>query len=173
MSTDRERAPGTRRLLGRRARHLTLIAHLTTMGAWIGVDAALVVLAVTSVVTGDRGVAGLCLAVLPLLLWPMAVAGLLTLATGLVLGWGTRYGVLRHWWVVVKLAITLVYLTLIPVGLTPTVLDRARLGHELLDGRATEAALRQLVFPAVVGPVLLVTAVVLAVVKPWGRVRRG
>ncbi|OMH31161.1 hypothetical protein BGP79_08835 [Tersicoccus sp. Bi-70] len=35
-------------------RQLTLIAHLVATGAWIGVDVALVVLAVTSVATGDR-----------------------------------------------------------------------------------------------------------------------
>jgi hypothetical protein len=40
--------------------------------------------------------------------WPMLAAGLACLATGLVLGAGTKWGLVRYWWVAVKLVLNLV-----------------------------------------------------------------
>jgi hypothetical protein len=39
--------------------------------------------------------------------WPMLVSGLVCLATGLLLGLGTKWGLLRYWWVLVKLVVNL------------------------------------------------------------------
>lgn len=144
-----------------RARKCALVAHIVAVGAWIGIDAVLGVLTVTALVTGDPAVRATSLQALPLFaVWPMLTAALLALATGVVLGLGTKYGLLRYWWVAAKLAVTVLMAVLILVALRPAVGEAAR-------------EQRILLYPVVVAPALLLFAVVLSVFKPWGRIRTG
>ena len=101
--------------------------------------------------------------------------GLLSLCTGLLLGFGTRFGVLRYWWVVVKLLGTLVLISLVPVALRPTLIEGAAqatvvdagLADRLVDVR------RNMIFPPIVSTSTLVFLTWLAVYKPWGPTARG
>jgi hypothetical protein len=156
--------------LGRGTRRALLAAHIVASGAWIGTDVVLGVL-VFSALSADPAAAALCLQVLPLLFWPVLIAGLVSLVTGIALGLGTRYGLLRYWWVAVKLVINLVLVVLVALvlrgGLDEAAARGAAGGPDAVEGLGT------LVFPPVVSLTLLVTATVLAVVKPWGRIRRS
>ena len=62
--------------------------------------------------------------------------GLLSLATGVILGLGTRFGLVRYWWVATKLVISLVLTTLVLVALRPTLGDA---GTEVATGRRDAA----------------------------------
>jgi hypothetical protein len=86
-----------------------------------------------------------------------------------VLGLGTRYGLLRYWWVAVKLALNVVLALLVWVLLRPG-LDAAAEYGRLLPASAP-ADVSTLVFPPIVSTSALVVATVLAVYKPWGRLR--
>ncbi|MEQ0562094.1 hypothetical protein ABJI51_23665 [Amycolatopsis sp. NEAU-NG30] len=146
--------------LGIRTRKTFLVAHIVAAGAWIGIDAVLGILVTTALVTGDAGVRTTSLAALGLFaVWPMLTAAVLTLATGVVLGLGTRYGLLRYWWVAVKLVINVLMAVLILVALRPGI------------AQAT-ADPQGLLYPVVVAPALLLFASVLSVFKPWGRIRK-
>jgi hypothetical protein len=101
----------------------------------------------------------------------MTVAGLTCLVTGLVLGLGTKYGLVRYWWVAVKLVINLVLTTLVLVALRPGVDEVVARGDRILDGEAVTAAVGDMAFPPVVSTTALLVAIVLSVVKPWGRIR--
>jgi hypothetical protein len=110
ITTD---VPGPRRLrpdrstnrLGGTARRVVLTAHILTAAGWFGIAVLVAVATVTAGVTDDatlaaalyRAVAGAIAVSVPM--------GLLALATGVVLGVGTTWGVLQHWWVVAKLVI--------------------------------------------------------------------
>ena len=72
-----------------------------------------------SLTSDDPATVGVCFQVLPYAVWPMLVAALSTLTTGLLLGWGTAYGILQRWWVVIKLALTVLMSVLIVVALRP------------------------------------------------------
>ena len=48
---------------------------------------------------------------------PLLAMGLICLLTGVLLGLGSRYGLLRYWWVSVKLALNLVLAGLVLVSL--------------------------------------------------------
>src|SRR5215207_828697 len=103
-------------LLSRRWRRATLILHIVAGGAWIGIDVMVAVLVWTGRFGADAEVRGLAYrALAAFVVWPMLTSGLVCLLTGVVLGLGTKWGLLRYWWVAVKLGLNLVLCTLILV----------------------------------------------------------
>jgi hypothetical protein len=160
--------------LGRRTRRATLVLHISAAGAWLGLDVVMAVLVATSALTDSDRTRGVAYRALELVtVWPMTVAGLSCLLTGVVLGLGTRYGLVRYWWVAAKLVINLLLTTLVLVALRPGVGEIADRGEALLDGEAVRAAVGDLAFPPIVSTSLLLVAIVLSVFKPWGRIRRN
>ena len=155
-----------------RTRKGVLVAHIVAAGAWIGLDVMLGVLVFTPLLTADPAVAALCYQAMPLLFWPILVSGLTSLATGVVLGMGTHHGLVRHWWVLVKLVLNVVLTALVLVLLGPAMDDAAHAGRRLAAGLPIDVDLSSLVFPPIVSGTSLVVATVLAVYRPWGRVRR-
>jgi hypothetical protein len=162
--------PSVTRRMRPRMRKGVLVAHIVAAGAWIGLDVVLGVLVFTPLLTSDMAVAALCYQVLPLLVWPIVVSGLACLVTGVVLGVGTHHGLVKHWWVLVKLVLNVVLLLLVLVLLRPGLYEAAQLGRQLAAGLPA-AAPDTLVFPPIVSGTSLVVATVLAVYKPGGRVR--
>ena len=167
-------APRNRLIRLSRGRYqATLVTHIVSAGAWIGIDVIVAVLVITGRFGGDPALRSLAYrALAAFAVWPMLTAGLLCLATGLVLGLATTWGVLRYWWVAVKLALNLVLCTLILVVLQPGMDEVADYGRDLLTGTPDLTAVSNLFFPPAVSLTTLIWATVLAVVKPWGRIRR-
>jgi hypothetical protein len=89
-----------------------------------------------------------------------------------VLGLSSRWGVLRYWWVALKLALNLLLTGLVLVALAPTVGDAAGRGREAVAGAPVPLEVGDLIFPPIVSPAALAVAFVLAVFKPWGRIRK-
>ncbi|WP_007025895.1 hypothetical protein [Saccharomonospora iraqiensis] len=166
------RAPRWSARFGPRARKSALVVHIVTAGAWIGIDVVLAVLVFTALTTDDVDTAAVSYQALELFaLWPLFLTGLACLVSGLVLGAGTRYGVVRYWWVVGKLVINVVFVALVPLALRPAVTEAAGYGRAMPTARPAPEALSDLIFPPIVSPLGLLAAVSLAVFKPWGRVR--
>lgn len=172
-SSVADRAETAPRRLGRTTRRAVLVAHLVAAGTWIGIDVVIGLLVFTAATTGDPSTEALSHRALELVaIWPLLGAGLATLATGVVLGLGTSYGLVRHWWVASKLALNLVLVAAVAFALRPSVLDAAAYGEALSRGAAGAAPLDDLIPPPIVSMAALVAAVVLSVFKPWGRTRR-
>jgi hypothetical protein len=150
-----------------------LVAHIASAGAWIGIEVVLGVLVFTVLFTSDTQVAALGYQAVELFaVWPMLTTGLICLASGVVLGLGTKYGLIRYWWVATKLVLNLLLCTLVLVLLRPGVHEAGAFGRDLEAGRVTLAdASSDLIFPPLVSGVALVFAVALSLYKPWGRVR--
>lgn len=162
--------PGIR--LTRRWRHALLVVHILSSGAWIGVDVIVAVLIGTGWFAGDTGLRSLAYRALAnFVVWPMLASGLLCLITGLVLGLGTKWGLLRYWWVAVKLVLNVALCTLIVTVLQPGMPDVEAYGEGLLTGTAADDGIWRLFFPPAVSLTCLALATVLAVFKPWGRTR--
>lgn len=158
--------------LGPRARRGVLVVHLVAAGAWIGVDVIVAMLVGAGSASGDP--ATRCLAYQALgtfVVTPMLGSALVCLATGLLLGLATRWGLARYWWVLVKLLLTVLLCTLIVVALRPRLPEVVTAGEAISAGRAPDAELTSLVFPPAVSLSLLSLAVVLSVYQPWGRVQ--
>ncbi len=155
--------------LGARTRKAVLVLHIASVGSWLGIDVVMAVLTFTAMGTDSASTKALCFRVLELVtVWPMTVSGLICLVTGVLLAMGSKYGLTKYWWVVVKLCINLLLSTLVLVALRPGV-------AELADrGAANDLAVPvgDMIYPPIVSPTLLMVAVVLSVFKPWGLVRK-
>ncbi len=162
--------------LSRRTRKAVLLLHVLSSVSWIGVDLVMGALAVRGLTTDDPRTQAVVYASLELFAVPLLLTlGLLSLSTGLVLGVGTRFGLVRYWWVVAKLVVTLVLLVLVLLALRPTVLEAATEAAVVdgsLPGRLADARVG-LVFPPAVSVLALSFATWLAVYKPWGATARG
>lgn len=150
-----------------------LVVHIASAGAWIGIDVVMGVLVFAALGTDDEGTKALCFRALELFaVWPLITAGLVCLASGVVLGLGTKWGLVRYWWVAVKLILNVVLVVLVVVLLRPGVTEAAERGRLFAAGEAVSLAAGDMVFPPVVSTSALLVATVLAVFKPWGLIRK-
>jgi len=157
--------------LSRGLRRTTLVLHIVAAGAWIGIDVIVAVLVLAGWSSGAVAVRSLAYqALATFVVWPMLTAGLVCLATGLVLGLGSKWGLVRYWWVAVKLALNLVLCTLIVLVLQPGMDEVAGYGQDLLTGSPDPGPVSTLFFPPAVSLTALALATVLGVFKPWGRI---
>lgn len=155
-----------------RTRKSLLVVHIASAGAWIGIDVVMGVIVVTAL-RGDDTTRALCYRALELFAgWPLIASGLICLASGGVLGLGTVYGLVRYWWVVIKLALNVVLGALVPVALRPEVVEMAEQGRRFATGMPSTLAAGDLIFPPIVSPSALLVATILAVFKPWGLIRK-
>jgi hypothetical protein len=158
--------------LSGRTRKAVLLLHVLAAGSWFGLDVAMAVLVFTAVGTDSDATRGFTLQALGLLtVWPMLAAAVLSLVTGVVLGLGSKYGLVRYWWVLLKLALNLVLATLVVTALRVGVDDAVEAGRAYAAGLSEEWPARSLLFPPIVSPIALLVAFVLSFFKPWGRVR--
>jgi hypothetical protein len=159
--------------LGARTRKGVLVVHIASAGAWIGIDVVLGVLVFTALLTDDDVTRALCYRALELFaVWPLIVTGLVCLASGVVLGLGTKWGLVRYWWVAIKLALNVVLVLLVAFALRPGVIEMAEQGRLFAAGEPASLAVGGLIFPPIVSTSALLVATVLAVFKPWGRTRK-
>ncbi|KOV85323.1 hypothetical protein [Nocardia sp. NRRL S-836] len=163
---------GTRKLSGR-ARKAVLLVHVLSAAAWLGIDVALGILIVIAVSTEDVTTAGIAIQAVDMFaIWPMFGASLVCMVSGVVLGVGSKYGLVRYWWVAVKLVLNIGMSLLIAFALRPGVEEAARIGARMLAGDSAAVVPSGLLHPVVVAPTLLLFAYVLSVFKPWGRIRK-
>lgn len=155
--------------LSARSRKVVLIVHLASAGIWLGMDIVLGILVVTALRATPTRAAALATTTATFVGWPIVAVALLTLLSGAVLGLGSRYGLLRYWWVATKLVITIVLIVLVLVLLVPSVADLATAADA--NDPTTFEFDRQLIFPPIVSTTALLVAITLSVFKPWGRRR--
>jgi hypothetical protein len=154
-------------------RRLALLLHLTTSIGWLGAVAAFLVLAITGVASDKLQLVRAAYVAMSLtvsyVIVPLALASLLT---GIISALGTKWGLARYYWVLVKLALTtfaviVLLVQLEPIGYLAQAAADAKLSITALPDRA-----RPLIHAA--GGLLVLLAVqVLGVYKPWGMTRYG
>jgi hypothetical protein len=151
-----------------------LVLHVVMGIGWMGVDIALFVLLMTARTTDDARLVVSGFNAIRLIV-PVAVPPLSLgiLATGLTLGLGTRWGLVRYWWVLVKLVLAVVMTVLVYVSLVPGVTSMAVLATTTSSADAVRASLGPLptvlLFPPIVSFLMLGTATILSIFKPWRR----
>lgn len=167
-------ARGIRTRLSARTRKLVLLVHIAAAGAWLGLDLVLGILIVTALTTGDAtSAASAALSLAAFATWPLLAVGAVTLASGVLLGLGTKYGLVRYWWVLVKLVINIMLVTLVVVLLWPGIAEVADTGRAALADDTAPELRWNMVFPPIVSSTAVVVAMTLAVFKPLGRIRRA
>ncbi len=152
-------------------RKLMLAVHLTVSIGWIGAVVAYVALGVAARNgTDPQKVRGAWVA-MALIGWyvllPLAIGSLLT---GLVMALGTKWGLIRYYWVLISFALTMLVTVVLALHL-PDVSAMADLARDA--DRATLAGLGGDLFHSLLGLTVLVLILVLNVFKPPGLTRYG
>lgn len=150
-------------------RKAVLTAHVTTSLGWLGAVAAYTALDVAAVTSQDvQTVRGVHLA-MEVTVWyvivPLALASVLI---GVVNALGTPWGLLRHYWVLAKLLLTLFATTVLLLE-TQTISSMARTAASGADPRELPGSL----FHSIGGLVVLLIITILSVFKPRGLTRYG
>ncbi len=155
-------------------RRLALTAHVASSVGWVGAVAAFLALAVVGLVGREpEKVRGAYLAMAVITWWVILPSSLASLATGIISSVGTKWGLLRHYWVLAKLALTVVA-TLLLVVHTQPIGQVATLAAERALSSADLPNLRlQLVVDASFALVVLLATTALGVYKPRGMTRYG
>jgi hypothetical protein len=155
-------------------RKWTLLTHLVSSIGWLGADVVFLILSITGLTSDDPALVAACYrAIHQFAVWLLLSWGLVSLGSGVLLGLGSKYGLLRYWWVAVKLVISVVLTTLVLVLLRP-VTDQAAARSEHIDGTLMDRLgmlSTNLMFPPGVSITALLLATYLGIFKPWGRLR--
>jgi hypothetical protein len=150
-------------------RKAALSMHVVSSVGWMGAVAAFLALAIVGLTSDDGSVVRSSYVAMDLttryVIVPLAVAALVT---GLVQSLGTSWGLFRHYWVVVKLVVTVVA-TAVLVLQVATISDLAAAAS---SGSIAADDLREdrvsLVLHAGVGLLVLAVPLVLSIYKPRG-----
>jgi hypothetical protein len=152
-------------------RKFALAAHLTFSVGWIGSVIAYLALGVSAVTSEDVQTIRTAWSSMELIGWyvivPLALASLLT---GLVMALGTKWGLFRHYWVVISFVLT-VFATTVLLLHMPTVSATADVA-QVARGAALESLGGDLGHPGI-GLVILLVIQVLNIYKPEGLTRYG
>jgi hypothetical protein len=153
------------------ARKFVLSAHLMFSVGWIGAALAYLALGVGAATSQDAQTIRAAWIAMELTGWyvivPLALASLLT---GLGIALGTKWGLFRHYWVLISFSLT-VFATAILLLHMPTVTSTADVAREA-EGSTLQALGGDLLHPGV-GLVVLLVVLVLNMYKPAGMTRRG
>lgn len=158
--------------LSQRARKVWLTLHVGISVGWLGLSLAMTTLAVTGLLAETHAVRHGAYELMHIFDLTIVIPSvMLSIITGLVVALGTPWGLLKHWWVLVKFVISL------SIPATAGAFE-ARWVMELVARTQDPAAQ-----PGGLGVVLAVcmicfaallwTATALSVLKPWGRTRWG
>jgi hypothetical protein len=155
-------------------RRLVLTAHITTSVGLLGAVASFLVLAVLGLTSANMLAARAAYLAMERVAWlvivPLAFTSLLI---GIVQSVSTAWGLFQHYWVIAKLALTLL-VTVVLLLQMKTIATMARAASESALLSADLHRLRlSLVIHAAGGLLVLLGPVALSVYKPAGKTRLG
>ena len=153
-------------------RKFALATHLTVSVGWIGAVLAYVALGIAASNSRNAGTVRGAWVAMEITGWymivPLAVASLIT---GLIMALGTRWGLFRHYWVLISLILTVLAVVVLVLHM-PTVSSMAELARSAEDAAALDELGGDL-FHSGIGLALLLVIQVLNVFKPRGMTRYG
>lgn len=148
-------------------------AHVTITVGWLGAVVSFLVLAISGLSSQDARVMQSAYPAMDVIsrfvIVPLSIAPLLT---GPILSLGTPWGLFRHYWIVVKLLITMLSTVIMQLHMQPI----NYLSHAALNGTLSgdDDVLRlQMVVASGAALFALITSTALAVYKPRGMTSYG
>jgi len=152
----------------RNLRTALLVAHIATSVGFFGAVLVFFCLAVTGLLSAEYALANASYAVMPRITWLVIVPlAAMSLAVGVLQSVLSPWGLVRHYWVLIKLVMTVVIAAVLLIQ-TPTI-DRLgaagiRSAAETMDWEARYSVLLH----SGAGLAVLLAVLVLSVVKPQG-----
>jgi hypothetical protein len=150
-------------------RRLLLTVHVATAVSVLGTDLVLLVLGISSVRGADPET--IYPAAHLVAAWLLAPLAIVALGSGVLLGLLTQWGLLKHWWVTIKLVLTTILTGVILFVLVPGLGVAADAATALTPSLFTSAERLPLLVAPAAGVSLLILIVGLAIYKPPWRLR--
>jgi hypothetical protein len=154
-------------------RKFALTMHITFSVGWIGAVAAYIALDVTTVISQDVQTVRAAYLAMALtaryVIVPLAIASLLT---GLLMSLGTRWGLFRHYWVLISLLLTVMATAVLLVE-TRTINHLAGIAANPATSGNDLRGLESTLVHSVGGMVVLLVVMWLNVYKPRGLTAYG
>lgn len=152
---------------------LSLIVHLSSSVGWLGAVAAYIALDVTVATSQDaqtlRGAYVAMGLIASNVIVPVALA---SLVTGLIQALGTKWGLFRHYWVLISLVLT-IFATVVLLSETRTIGFYADLASDPTTTGDDLRGLGNTLLHSIGAVVVLLVIMVLNVYKPRGLTRYG
>jgi len=154
-------------------RKFALATHLSVSVGWIGAVAAYVALDVTVATSRDPQMLRAAWIAMGLVAsWAIVPLAFAALLTGLVMSVGTKWGLIRHWWVLISLMLT-VFATLVLLSEAGVISHSAAVAADPTTSNDALRALPSTLPHSVGGLMVLLVIQVLNVYKPQGMTRYG
>jgi hypothetical protein len=155
-------------------RRFALTLHVASSVGWLGAVAAFLVLAIAGLTSRDAQVAHASYLAMELTTWFVIVPSCFAaLATGVVSSLGTPWGLFRHYWVLIKLLLTILATLLLLVHTQPIGYMAGVAAEKTLSNIDLRGVRIQLVFDAAAALLVLVVNTTLGIYKPPGVTRYG
>ncbi|MGI9026582.1 MAG: hypothetical protein ACR2GP_13590 [Burkholderiaceae bacterium] len=157
-----------------RIRKIVLVAHVTSSVGWVGAVAGFLALAIAGLTSEDVQMVRAADIANELTTWFVIVPlSLVSLLTGLIQSLGTAWGLFRHYWVLVKLLLTVLATTVLLLKVQP-ISDMAGVAADTtLSGGDLRGLRSSLVAHAGGGLLVLLVAAALGIYKPHGITQYG
>ncbi len=156
------------------ARKTVLVLHVIAAVGWLGVTFANVALGATLLTTNDPQVQHAMFRALGVVadfvLIPIAWTAFLT---GLLLALGTKWGLIRHKWVLTKFLLTTLVVLLTTFSLVPGLKSQRDAAEVAAADQLLVTDPNSMISAGVVSTTIYTICVLLSIVKPWGRTRWG
>lgn len=155
-------------------RKVSLIAHITFSVGWFGAVAAFLAIAIVGLISQEPLLVRSAYIAMEVVVWFIIVPACLgALITGLIQSFGTNWGLFKHYWVFVKLILTLVstivlFLHMQPISYLADIAYKADITPFELRGLRI-----QLIADAGAALLVLLVITTISVFKPWGRTNFG
>ena len=154
--------------LAPRLRKVALAVHIALSVGWLGAVAAYLALDVATIADHDpQTLRGAYLAMDSIARSVIVPLALGSVVTGLVVAVGTKWGLFRHWWVLISLLLTL-FATVVLLVETRTITALAEVAADPTTAPDHLRALPSTLLHSVGGAVVLLVILVLNVYKPQG-----
>lgn len=157
-------------------RKLLLTMHVVVSVGLIGADLTVIILGIAGLTSGTPEIIQASYLAMELLvetaLVPLALGAFLT---GILLGVGTHWGLIRYYWVFSKLILMLTAVTALVFLLRPRIHQVAAEILQVPPGDLTVTVAGPLAIAVTIGPsvalLILITTAILGIYKPWGSTR--
>ncbi|MCW5658797.1 MAG: hypothetical protein KIT60_13920 [Burkholderiaceae bacterium] len=151
-------------------RKVALTAHVSFSLSWMGAVACFLALAIIGFTSRQPAELQAAYIGMELICWTVIVPlSLLSPATGIAQSLWTPWGLLKHYWVLVKLLVTLPSTAVLLLHMLPTTRLASAAAQGQLAGDALHDLRVQLIADAAIANVVLLFATVLAIYKPPGK----
>ncbi len=151
---------------------LVLTSHITFSVGWLGAVVVFIVLAVIGLTTMNNQLSRSALLAMDISAWYVIVPFCLTsLFTGLVQAFGTRWGLFKHYWIVVKLFLTVAMTILLLLHMQPISFLASVATETSFSNTQYAKQLLDIITKAGAAILVLIAITTLSVYKPWGKIQ--